>query len=401
MTAAAPSRLGASAAIAAAKAGDVAALAACHSAGGALDAYDAEGWTALLWAAARGRAAAVAALLEAGADPARAHSRSGALPIHMAGHSGDTETARLLLDCVPEQIDAVWDLNGHTILLQAVFYGHLELARLLVDHGADTAITTARGLGPIELAAQFQNAAMVEVIRPHDRPAADKAAYYDRYLAHIAPMVPDGEKPAQALADRLCKVLADGIGRAAVDPAVVDTTLDEMRALLGEGADVNRLGGPLQQPPLVIAATGNNGFPPDPYVRRLRTESARLLLSAGADPARHEVHPMGAQTIIRASVFNNLEILRLCAEHMTREALADAINEVPVVNGLTAMHDTVLRATMAAPDRLEGYLDQTRWLTENGGRHDMEDFSGRTQADIARAGPNAETRAALLDALGA
>ncbi len=110
---------------------------------------------------------------------------------------------------------------------------------------------------------------------------------------------------------------------------------------------------------------------------------------------------MGAQTIIRASVFNNLEILRLCAEHMTAQALADAINEVPVVNGLTAMHDTVLRATMAAPDRLGGYLEQTRWLSENGGRHDMEDFSGRTQADIARAATNPDTRQALLDALGA
>ena len=290
-------------------------------------------------------------------------------------------------------------MNGHTPLLQTVFYGHLPLARLLLERGADTAITTARGLGPIELAAQFQNQPMVDLLRPYDKPASEKAAYYERYLRRIAPAVPDGERAEQERADRLVAAIADGIARGIREPGTTAETLRQVRQLVEEVADVNRLGGPLQQPPLVVAVTGNNGLPGVPEVARLRLEIARLLLERGADPSRREKHPMGAQTIIRAAVFNHLDILRLCGEHMTPEALADAINEYPLVNGLTAMHDTVLRATMAGPDRFEGYLDQARFFVQSGGRVDVEDFSGTTQRDIADRCTKPEVRTRLLAVL--
>ncbi|NLD49715.1 MAG: ankyrin repeat domain-containing protein, partial [Clostridiaceae bacterium] len=113
--------------------------------------YDKDGWTPLLWAAARGRYEIVKILLENGADVSMPHKISGALPIHMAGHSGNVKTAEILLNNKSEDINEVWDLNGHTVLLQASFYGHLELADFLVKRGADTSITTARGLGPMEM----------------------------------------------------------------------------------------------------------------------------------------------------------------------------------------------------------------------------------------------------------
>jgi len=388
-------------AIAAARAGDVARLGAWLDAGGNPDTHDSDGWTPLLWASVRGHEAAVALLVERGADVALPHKVSAGLSVHMAGHAGSVAVARILLDARPDLMDAVWDINGHGILLQAAFYGHLDLARYLVERGADTAITTARGLGPAELAAQFQNHAMVDVIRPYDKPAEAKAAYYARYLERIAPAVPEDETAAQDLADRLCHTIEAGIQAAAGEPARVDATLASVRTLVeAEGADVNRLGGPLQQPALIVATTGNNGFPPNPDVKRLRDELSRYLLERGADPARHEKHPMGVQTIIRAAVFNHLDILRMCGAHMTAQALADAINEVPIVNGLTAMHDTCLRASMAADEQAAGYIEQARWFTENGGRHDMEDFSGRTQQSIAEGSTDPERRRRLLDALG-
>lgn len=386
--------------IAAAKAGDLTRLQAWIDAGANPDRHDADGWTPLLWAAARGRHDAVTLLLDRGADIALTHAVSAALPIHMAGHSGDPRTAQVLLDRRPDQIDAVWDLNGHTVLLQAVFYGHLDLARDLVDRGASTVITTARGLGPMELAAQFQNQRMMDIIRPHDSPREAKAAYYKAYLERIAPKVPPEEREQQDLADQLCQAIFDGLAKASSDGGAVDATLAAARELVEvRKADVNRLGGPLQQPPLIVTVTGNNGFPPNPDMARLRTELARYLLDHGADPTRHEKHPMGAQTIIRAAVFNHLEILRMCGEHLKPQTLADAINEVPIVNGLTAMHDTVLRATMAAPDHLGGYLQQAAWFVANGGRSDMEDFSGRTQRAIAEEAPDPETRRRLLEVL--
>lgn len=384
-------------AIAAIKAGDVASLDAWLATGADPDAHDAEGWTPLLWAAARGRADMVSRLLAAGAAVAVSHARSGALPIHMAGHSGDVSTAATILDLAPEEIDAVWDLNGHTILLQAVFYGHRPLAKMLVERGADTAITTARGLGAVEFARQFQDSGMEAILLPHDSLAEAKAAYYARYLKRIAPHTPPGEAAAQTLADRLVDTIQRGLSAAATDPDAAETTMAAVRDLVEtQGAEVNRLGGPLGQPPLIVAVTGNNGLPPVEAVARLRRSVAFYLLERGADPTLHENHPMGAQTVIRASVFNHLDILRACADHLDAKRLADAINEIPVVNGLTALHDTVLRATMAAPDHFEGYLAQAKWLIDHGGRSDIEDFAGVTQAEIARHCNKPDVRRRLL-----
>ncbi len=386
--------------IAHAKAGDAATTLAVLRAGTDPDGHDKAGWTPLLWAAVRGHAETVAQLLDHGADMEVGQARSGALAIHMAGQSGDVPTAQLLLDRRPEQIDRVWDLNGHTVLLQAVFYGHLDLARFLVERGASTSITTARGLGPYELAAQFQNQEMMAIIAPHDSPAAAKAAYYARYLKQIAPSVSPAEAGPQALTEQLIDAITQGLQRAAHNAAAVDATLATVKRLVeSEGADVNRLGGALQQPPLIVAVTGNNGLPPVPAVRRLRTEVARYLLAHGADPTRHERHPMGAQSIIRGAVFNHLEILQMCADHLTQQQLADAINEIPLVNGLTALHDTVLRATEAAPEYFDGYLAQATWFMRNGGRSDIEDFAGVTQRNIAERAADAQVKQRLLAVL--
>ena len=386
--------------IAAARAGDIARLQAWLDAGNNPDGYDAAGWTPLLWAAARGHADAVELLLKRNADIARPHRDSGALPIHLAGQSGDVRTSELLLEQRPAHIDAIWDLNGHTISLQAVFYGHLALMKRLLARNPDLSITTARGLGAMDLATQFQNAAMMDILRPHDVSAEAKAAYYRSYLKRIAPAIPPGEEKAQQLADKLVSAIGDGIRNAATDPSAVQATLDAVRRIVEQDkANVNRLGGGLQQPPLIVVVTGNNGFPPNPAVASLRNQLAKYLLERGADPTLHERHPMGAQTIIRASVFNHLDILKMCAQHITPQQLTDAINEIPLVNGLTAMHDAVLRATMAAPDRFEGYLDQIRWFVAHGGRSDMEDYAGVTQRNIAEKTDKPEVRRRILAVL--
>jgi ankyrin repeat protein len=365
--------------------------------------YDVSGWTPLLWASARGNHKVVRLLLEnefEKADPTMAHRESEALAIHMAGQSSDVETTEILLKHKPNHLNAVLDLNGHTVLLQAVFYGHLELTEMLLKKGADTSITTARGLGPMELATQFQNQAMMDLIRPFDSPAEDKAAYYQTYLERIAPVIPEEEREAQALADELVSTIEQGIKEAAQDPAAVAATAAKVTELVeNRQTDVNRLGGPLQQPPLIVTATGNNGWPAIPAVAELRNRLARYLLDHGADPSLHEKHPMAVQTVIRAAVFNHLDILKMCAEVLSPQEMADAINEYPAVNGLTAMHDTVLRASMAGPDRFDGYVEQIRFFLANGGRTDIEDFAGVTQRNIAENTADLAVRKRLLDVI--
>jgi hypothetical protein len=81
----------------------------------------------------------------------------------------------------------------------------------------------------MEFAQQFQNQAMMDLIRPYDRPREAKAAYYEALLRRFAPVTPPEEAAAQQAADRL---VADP-GRpadAAQDRAAVETTLASVRA---------------------------------------------------------------------------------------------------------------------------------------------------------------------------
>ena len=387
-----------------ARTGDLQVLKEWLSSGGNPDQYDTQGWTPLLAAAVRGQAGAVALLLNnpfRRADPEMPFLKSGALPVHFAGQSASVETAKLLLDACPDHLERIWELNGHTLLLQAVFYGHLDLARFALQRGASTAATTVRGLAAMELAQQFQNQPLMHLISPFDSPQDEKAAYYRFLLQRIAAFTPASQAAAQQLSDNLVRAIEDGLRRAAQEPGSVETTFREVRDLVeGQNVDVNRLGGPLQQPPLVVAVTGNNGSPPDANMMRLRRQLSQYLLEKGADPTKLEKHPMAVHAIIRAAVFNHLEILQMMAERMTSQGLAAALNEQPAVNGLTALHDTVLRASTAGPDRFEGYLQQIRWCAAHGARSDIEDFSGRTQRSIAAATADLKIRSCILEALG-
>jgi ankyrin repeat protein len=380
-------------AVAAARLGDTQRLAKWLAAGGNPNSYDDDGWTPILAACVRGHAAAVKLLLEwdgDGVNLSLPYSRSGALAIHFAGQAGSVAVAEFLLDKRPDQLNAVWDLNGHTLFLQAVFYGHADLVEFSLKRGANTAATTVRGLGGMELAEQFQNRLLVDLIRPYDSPAGKKNAYYAALLRRIAPTQ-----------DRLVGAIEDGLQKAAEDEGAIGATLETVRKIVEvEHANVNQLGGPLQQPPLVVVVTGNNGSPENRNVAKLRFTLTQYLLNNGADPLIRERHPMAVNAIIRAAVFNHLAVLKTIARYISAVSLRIALNEQPVVNGLTALHDTVLRATTAAPDRLQGYIDQIRWLVANGARIDVEDFSGNTPRSIARSVANPELRRQLMDALG-
>jgi glyoxylase I family protein len=374
-------------------------------AGGNPNQYDKLGWTPLLAAAVRGHSSAVEALLNGPwykADMDMPHEPSGALPIHFAGHSGNVKTAELILQAKPDHLDQVWELNGHTLFLQAVFYGHTELARFALAKGTDTAITTVRGLGGMELAKQFQNEEMKNVIKPYEKLANAKQAYIEALLRKIAPVTPFEQIEIQKLSDRLGSMIENGINTVATKKDTDFTSImKEIKEFVSTNKlDINRLCGPLQQPPLIITVTGNNGDPANQTVARFRLELAEYLLSCAADPTIEEKHPMGVNAIIRAAVFNHLDILKAMATRISQHRLTAALNEQPIVNGMTALHDTVLRSATAGSERLIGYLDQIRWLRNNGASYNIEDYSGITPKVIAERITDMERRAAVLTALG-
>lgn len=406
----------------AARRGDIDMLVCWLEAGGDPDAADEDGWTPLLAAAAHGQAKVVDFLLHhelngvRHANPERRFPGADALPIYMAGQSGDLPTVQILLRERPGHLFDVATVNGHTILLQAAFYGqkpHQRLAAYLLnnvheilsipaDDGAAIAAarhrmltaTNVRGQNPIALAQAYDIRPMVALLKTFDQPTEDECdAYCRRLLRRIAPPLPRDrdqmrEQDAtnhlidaiQKAIDQAGEPVSGGDGASEEDAkafAEIENRLNEERL------QINRLGGPLQRTPLIVACTGADGAA---RVRDMRDKIVDRLLKQGADPLIHEVHAMGVNAVVRAAVWGHLYLLErfLKVPRVTREVFTEALNEKPLVNGFTALHDSVLRALSAQEQQLDDYLKQIRWLIKHGARTDIEDHTGRTQEEIAR-----------------
>lgn len=127
-----------------------------------IDAANANGETALMMAALRGRLDWVQRLLALGA----AVNRSGWTPLHYAASGPEPKVIALLLER-GAAIDAVAP-TGHTVLMMAAGYGTIDGTQLLLARGADPrprhpngrdAAEFARRAGHDRLAEQLQQAA--------------------------------------------------------------------------------------------------------------------------------------------------------------------------------------------------------------------------------------------------
>lgn len=115
-------------------------------------------YTALGLAAREGHAGIVRLLLEAGSDPRQTVGLMRGTPLHEAAFFGHAEVIEEL-SRFPEgakipgpDLNAQGDYNGLTALHDAVWHGHLEAARALVEAGARLDLMTHAGLTPRALA---------------------------------------------------------------------------------------------------------------------------------------------------------------------------------------------------------------------------------------------------------
>jgi 2-keto-3-deoxy-L-rhamnonate aldolase RhmA/ankyrin repeat protein len=335
-------------------------------------------------------------------DPQRPDYRSNILAPHLSTQRGDVTSTLLLLSKHPEQLHARVEVNGHTPLLQVAFYGHVELAKSMLDQlgsilpqGADIEAetlrlfseTTVRGINATELGRQFQNQAMVEALEPFDKATTEaKEADTKALLEAIpaGPRNPEAGTPAQQASETVFNVIASGLARVALlegpdlSAAVTQVITELNDAIQDPNFDPNRLAGELLQTPIIAAVTGTNA---NEGVAQLRLQVVDILLEKGADPHKEEMHPMAVDAIIRAAVFNHFDTLKRFEAVMTPEAMKQALNHKPAVNGLTALHDSVLRAATGSAS----YLQQIRWARGLGAAANIPDHTGRTQRDYAAA----------------
>ena len=120
--------------LAAAREDHSAAVAALVERGADVNWQEPDGSTALAWAAVRGNAEVATALLRAGADPDLANAL-GIGPLALAIENGATEVARLLLGSGADP--NVARESGETPLMMAARTGQIDLMRLLLERGAD------------------------------------------------------------------------------------------------------------------------------------------------------------------------------------------------------------------------------------------------------------------------
>lgn len=127
-----------------------------------LNAKAENGWSAVMIAAAKGYVEVLEMLLEEGADPTLADVYSWT-PLMRAGFEKRAAVVRLLLEDDRVDINRRGE-NGITALHLAASQGHVEIARLLVAHGADPQIKDRFDRTAHLIALQRKHADLVEVL---------------------------------------------------------------------------------------------------------------------------------------------------------------------------------------------------------------------------------------------
>ncbi len=117
--------------------------------GAGVNATDGDGAMPLHWAASRGHAAVVAALLDGGAD-VDAVSQNRRTPLHWAVRNGCEAVVRLLL-AAGALVDAV-DLWGGSALIFAAKYGYEAVVQVLLAAGAKVNAVDKQGYTPLRIA---------------------------------------------------------------------------------------------------------------------------------------------------------------------------------------------------------------------------------------------------------
>jgi ankyrin repeat protein len=280
------------------------------------------GATPMMLAAENGNAAMIATLLKAGADVNAPVLSHGETALMMAARSGNMDAVKLLLDSGAQENSAE-NLRGTTALMWAAEQSHPDVIALLLERGADVA-ARSKVLRPIKRAG-------LGFARPNpdgSRPLADPTGGVS--ALHLA--------VRQGCADCVRVLIQKGapVNQASADgstPLIVAVQNGQYpiaQFLLDHGANPN-LANAKGWTPLYLAVKNRNAentaVPPPPSEGALAFIQARL--DRGADPnvriaADTEVHQgmtslwlreAGATPLLRAALCGDLTVVKLLLAH--------------------------------------------------------------------------------------
>lgn len=352
----------------AARRGDVEGVRALLSAGADVNAANRFGVVPLHAAIEAGDAALTRVLLDAGADVARV-DRAGESPLMLAAHAGEPATVAVLLE--HGAVVAARDVRyGQTALMIAARHGHLDVARRLLDAGADVNAATSpqpppRFMPPSESPPGLSKG--VGIVRagwPEGRgkrfPAggAKTALLYAAREGHLEMtelLVERGAELEQAdgngVTPLLAAILNANVFRVARSGASDHLAIANL--LLDAGASVAAMDWYGETPLWAAVDLRNLELGPADKATGVRTEALALierLLGAGADPnARTREFPherryivtvvgsvawvdlTGQTPFLRAAAAGDLTVMRLLLAHGADPNIATDAGTTPLM----------------------------------------------------------------------
>jgi ankyrin repeat protein len=342
----------------AAESGDWSAARSMLGESAAIDEAQADGTTALIWAAYHRNNDVVRELLESGAD-ANATNRYGMSALYQASRVGDADMIATLLEHGADANAAMPE--GDTPMMLAARAGNVEAVRLLLDAGAEVdAVESFHGETALVWAAGENHADIVALLieRGADINHVTTEFTWDLTQAGVSSVLPRG-------------------GTQPLTHAVRENSLESAQLLVDAGADVNALD-PQGISVLRVAIANQN------------LDMAMMLLDAGADPTD------GA--FADAVKFRSFELVRPAKDRPDETTSLELIERLHAMGAdVNAVPETPM-VRMLWADGMAQPNETPMWMAAQGGDEEMMIWLGERGADATL--PSGKGQSLLMAAVG-
>ena len=286
-------------------------------------------------------------------------------PLHMASLRGHEEVARTLLDGGADV--AAQDEGGRTPLHVASFEGNLQVVRVLLEHSAPTTAQDKDGSSPLHLALQTQRVEVADVLLDHDGDEGAKDEdEHGRMPLHLGMQI-------DFLSYLISKGASFQIARDLLQRGADSTAQDGDGSTTLHAAMHHGHVGPasfLPEHEADATAEDKDGWN-HLALRKRHVEVVRCLVEHGADATAEDKD--GSTPLYWASLKGHVEVAQFLVQHGADPSAQSRVRRIPLHAALQA-----------------GHVEVARYLIDQGTDVTHQDKDGRTPLHLASESGHAE-----------